>query len=53
MVKGVRQGVENHTDTAGSTVTNTVDRVMTAANTSQTLASLQDLRKLIMISKFL
>ncbi|KAK4320240.1 hypothetical protein Pmani_008891 [Petrolisthes manimaculis] len=50
MVKGVRQEMQNHTAGTGNTVTNTVDRVRTAANTSQTLASLQDLQERMTVS---
>ncbi|KAK3881074.1 hypothetical protein Pcinc_014470 [Petrolisthes cinctipes] len=50
MVKGVRQEMQNHTAGTGNTVTNTVDRVRTAANASQTLASLQDLQERMAVS---
>lgn len=45
VVKGVRNRVQNHTASAGTTMVKTVDRVATAANSSRTVASLQDLRE--------
>ncbi|XP_045102116.1 uncharacterized protein LOC123498765 [Portunus trituberculatus] len=50
VVKGVRNRVQNHTASAGTTMVKTVDRVATAANSSRTVASLQDLHQRMAVS---
>ncbi|KAK8752990.1 hypothetical protein OTU49_001868 [Cherax quadricarinatus] len=50
VVKGLRNGVTDTTVEAGQRVTNTVDRVYNAANTSQTVSSFKDLQERIAVT---
>lgn len=50
VVKGVRRRMQNGTAVAGTTVVNTVDKMADAANSSKTVASLQDLHQRMAVS---